>query len=70
MYCVGVEPLGSGFSKPPRRRLCPRLGLCSLQKKVTNCSDQLGFPVQFLQTGVEFAIFLCELVHLRLQFPN
>jgi hypothetical protein len=35
MYGVGVEPLGFGSSKPPRCRLRPRLGLCSLQTRVS-----------------------------------
>ncbi len=70
MYCVGVEPLDSGSSKPPECRLCPRLGLCSLQTRVTNYSDQFGFPVQFLQPCIQFAIPLCELIHFRLQFSD
>jgi hypothetical protein len=70
MYCMGVEPLVSGSSKRPRCRLCPRLGLCSLQTRVTNHSDQFTLPVQFLQPCIEFAIPLCELVHFGLQFAN
>src|SRR5712691_5525218 len=70
MYGVGVEPLGLGSSRSPKCRLCPRLGLCSLQTRVTNYSDQFGFPVQFLQLCVQFTIPLCELIHFRLQLAH
>ena len=49
---------------------CPRLGLCSLQTRITNCSDQFGLPVQFLQPCIQFAIPLCELAYFGLQFAN
>ncbi len=67
---TGSRTPDSGSSESPRCRLCPRLDLCSLQTRINNDSDQFGLPVQFLQTCIEFAKPLCELVHFRLQFSN
>jgi hypothetical protein len=67
---LGVEPFDLGSSKPPGCRLCPRQGLYSLQTKVTNYSDQFDLPVQFLETRIQLAIPLCQLVHFSLQLSD
>lgn len=71
MHCLaGSRTPDSSSLESPECRFCRRLGLCSLQAKATNYSDQFGFPVQFLQLCVELAILLPKLIHLRLEFSD
>jgi hypothetical protein len=50
--------------------IAPSWACARCKAKVTNCSDQFGFPVEFLQPCIQFAIPLCELIHFHLQLSD